>query len=501
MILSQIGLISWVCRDTLKNLNLRGCEKVHLPKLLAATAFEIMTLISENIHANHRAILPSNYVREGYETLSTTLYFSSLGNSVSKMMSVDNQRQDLVGISQRYHQRWEQTYLRERSQRSSREPRIFGKLEQLDLSLIGNRGIRLDGCIAIIAWLNGGRLRHVNLAGLESVLQTDLAVLAITSRDNLQSLTTSLSYVVEPATDNALSAFFFAMKNISDLDLSHCNFWGDDYDSNFAGGDVAVFLATLTNLRSLRLDYSNISGPTLRGVIAKSRKLLKLSVRGCSNITSNSLTLRNQQLGFLELDCRDVEMDLSLSTLRGICPHMLRLNNRCTSLGSKMLKLHRTSFLWRVGSMQRVGKKSKTKKRKRSGDGGVALSATNENTSADNNESYTHGANCCTILKTGFSSTNDTEQEMYCCTTCKIENGHFVCFNCVKQCHQGHDVFSVGTGFGYCDCCIFSTCQCLDRDFDETTEYDDNVSIVNAVSGLAEVFERQFDPSDMRREG
>ena len=225
MILSQIGLISWVCRDTLKNLNLRGCEKVHLPKLLAATAFEIMTLISENIHANHRAILPSNYVREGYETLSTTLYFSSLGNSVSKMMSVDNQRQDLVGISQRYHQRWEQTYLRERSQRSSREPRIFGKLEQLDLSLIGNRGIRLDGCIAIIAWLNGGRLRHVNLAGLESVLQTDLAVLAITSRDNLQSLTTSLSYVVEPATDNALSAFFFAMKNISDLDLSHCNFW------------------------------------------------------------------------------------------------------------------------------------------------------------------------------------------------------------------------------------------------------------------------------------
>ena len=83
--------------------------------------------------------------------------------------------------------------------------------------------------------------------------------------------------------------------------------------------------------------------------------------------------------------------------------------------------------------MQRAGKKSKTMERKRSGVGGVALSATNENTSADN-ESYTPGTtNCCTILKTGFSSTNDTENEMYCCTTCKIEYCHFVYYNCVKQ--------------------------------------------------------------------
>ena len=46
---------------------------------------------------------------------------------------------------------------------------MFGCLEHLDISLIGQKtGTRLDGCLAVIAWLNGGRLKHVDFDGRES---------------------------------------------------------------------------------------------------------------------------------------------------------------------------------------------------------------------------------------------------------------------------------------------------------------------------------------------
>lgn len=46
---------------------------------------------------------------------------------------------------------------------------MFGCLEHLDISLIGQKtGATLKGCLAVIAWLNGGRLKHVELDGRES---------------------------------------------------------------------------------------------------------------------------------------------------------------------------------------------------------------------------------------------------------------------------------------------------------------------------------------------
>ena len=148
----------------------------------------------------------------------------------------------------------------------------------------------------------------------------------------------------------------------------------------------------------------------------------------------------------------------STPSLRKHFPTLLKLNNRCTALGTKLLKAHQTSYLWRVG-----GSCALSRKRKRSNT--TATTADNESSAPrDGNDIL---FNCCSILRTGFSTSDETEQEMFSCLTCGIEAGRFVCLNCSGQCHEGHDVRSVGCGHGYCDCCIFSTCKCLNRDEEE----------------------------------
>jgi len=466
------GLISYICRDTLKSLNLRGCEKVHLPKLLALAAFDLSTLINDNVD-NHQAILPPNYVRS-HDTISKRQYYSNLFNSMKIMFRVvdDDTMADWIESSRshmsRYktlEQQWRESYWNEstdqqqqqqqQQQQEEEESPFFGKLEQLDISLIGNRSIRLEGCLATIAWLNGGRLRHVNTSGLDSVLQSDLAILASTSQENLQSLSTSASSIDEPLPpgdpsyhSQHLIAFFYSMR-CRDLDLSHCQRF--------------MLSATLNNLRSLKLDYNNgIQGNNLQALLATSTKLLRLSIRGCPNIRSNDLCLGKHMylgdnqppLGLLELDCRDINMSfLPLSRLREIYPRLLKLNNRLTPLGSKKIQAHRSNFLWRVGEEPKA-----SRKRKGSGDRATTTTST---ASIGDDRPTAAASNCCTILSTAFSQCKDTEQEMFACLDCKIESGHFVCTTCVKQCHEGHETYSVGSGVGYCDCCIFSSCKCL----------------------------------------
>lgn len=99
-----VGLISYICRDTLKSLNLRGCEGVHLPKLLMATGFDILTLMNESIGNDHRAILPRNFDGDP-ETISTSVWFAALYKSIGGMMSsVPNDLERTIAISQRYRQ-------------------------------------------------------------------------------------------------------------------------------------------------------------------------------------------------------------------------------------------------------------------------------------------------------------------------------------------------------------------------------------------------------------
>ena len=149
-------------------------------------------------------------------------------------------------------------------------------------------------------------------------------------------------------------------------------------------------------------------------------------------------------------------MDVPLAEVKKVCPRLLRINNRCTPLGTTMLRAHRSAFLWRIGTSDNTT--SKSKKRTRSGD-----SVAPENAPSNDMAVESSFTDSCSLLRTAFSSAKETEQEIYACRTCFVGSNRFVCLACARRCHAGHDVFSVGSSCGYCDCCIFTECQCLKR--------------------------------------
>ena len=65
---------------------------------------------------------------------------------------------------------------------------MFGKLEHLDIGHIGESGYKISGCLAAIAWLNGGYIRELNIAGLEKITTVELNLLAMCSGERLQVL-------------------------------------------------------------------------------------------------------------------------------------------------------------------------------------------------------------------------------------------------------------------------------------------------------------------------
>ena len=322
---------------------------------------------------------------------------------------------------------------------------MFGQLEVLDLGNVGNDNIHLEGCLATIAWLNGGKLKEVDLEGLKTVSHFDVSVLCSTARVNIRRL--NASAMTDLPSEHSSCFFFHTMKNISELDLSGYNHWS---------GNSGVAIVFLDQLKSLKLDDTNIKEAILVTVLTKCKNLLRLSVRGCTGLTSSKLCaakLVNNYLRLLELDCRRINLDTPLWKIQRVYPSLLKLNNRCTELGKKRARAHQARFSWRVGARELHGG-GKGKKRKRDG------SVTNSSNKLDVlNEGIF--ANRCSILSTGFSCSKSSEQEMFGCKTCSIGFGNFVCLACSKKCHEGHDVFSVGYGLGCCDCCIFSSCQCI----------------------------------------
>ncbi|KAL7541280.1 hypothetical protein ACHAWF_006911 [Thalassiosira exigua] len=164
-----VGLVSYLCRGTLKSLNLRGCQGVCLPALLAATSYDIMTLVRENTNDNRQAILPRNFVGNP-ESLSTDIWFSALQKSMDAFRSMGGYR-ELVRKSRHNMKEYkclEKEWKGEFSLGERKEGNIFGRLENLDIGLI-DQTYRIWGCLATIAWLNGGRLRQIDLTGGESL--------------------------------------------------------------------------------------------------------------------------------------------------------------------------------------------------------------------------------------------------------------------------------------------------------------------------------------------
>ena len=443
-----VGLIAYTCRDTLKQLNLRGCVGVNLPTLLMGYAFKISNLLRDG---DFQQVLPPNLVGDS-DGLSIENFARALNIAVSGMMT-NSDSPRTIAASLIYHAEFKRMdaefkrilqsmgRARARADDERGEYSMFDRLEHLDISLIGNRHIRLEGCIATIAWLSGGRLEHINLCGLQGVMPSDLSVLACLSQHRLKSVYVSSSL---QAISDSMADFYCAAQHLSVLDLSCCDIPKDNQ----------ISMSDLTHLRCLKLDHSNIVNSVVFMMICRLRQLISLSVRGCTNITSRGLILRQPETlepwGLLELDCRDIEMDRPLSEVRMAYPSLLKLNNRCTALGTTMLQAHRSRYLWRVGM---INPHDHTL---RSDDSGIEGEV--------DGCSFTNG--CCTIFQTGLSQAVDTEQEMFACKTCGVTFGHFICFVCAEKCHVGHDIFSVGTGCGYCDCCVYtSSCQCLPSGF------------------------------------
>ena len=188
--------------------------------------------------------------------------------------------------------------------------------------------------------------------------------------------------------------------------------------------------------------------------MVKCQNLLRLSVRNCRRVTSKRLCgakAVNTNLRLLELDCRNVNLDVPLAKVQKFHNFLLALNGRYTELGRQQMTAHRTQFLRRIGA-----KVSKSRKRKRSEvESGTASNAKSS-------------CNCCTLQFTGFSHSPDTEQEMYICKTCSIDFGRFLCSACARTCHKGHDVVYIGTGRGFCDCTIQGQCMLIGREDQES---------------------------------
>ena len=311
---------------------------------------------------------------------------------------------------------------------------------------MGREETRLEGCLATIAWLNGGKLKQIDLEGLTSVSHFDISVLGSTSCNNLKRL--DCSAMTDVPSDNSSCFFFQSMKNIRELDLSNCKHWGIN--------SKGVALVFLTNLRSLKVDHTDIRDSVLVTFLTKCKHLLRLSAVGCKEFSSTRLCaakLVNRDLNLLELDIRHTKLDSPLWKIQQMYRSLLRLNGRLTEKGSKMLKAHQLNYAWRVGAREVKGSKSKKRKRDGTTAGKIIVPSDGGKISF---------ANCCSILSTGLSYSKGCEQEMYGCKTCGIDFGNFVCMACTKQCHEGHEVFSVGYGTGCCDCCLFSDCRCLD---------------------------------------
>eukprot|EP00970_Alexandrium_tamarense_P004747 scaffold784_cov173-Alexandrium_tamarense.AAC.2 len=459
-----VGIIAYLCRNTLRCLNLSGCERVNLPLLMAHHSYKIMSMIRARLqNNNHQAIAPPNFVGD-LDRGFVRSYLSSLCRALQAMyqeQSFLEMRHVSDGLMQdikKFDERW--TNPNGWTDTDS-DVRLFGKLEKLDISLIGSRGMNLSGCVATIAWLNGGRLKEISLRGLESVGGADIEVLIKTCGQRLKTIDVVSAISSPPKEPN----LFLSMSNITELNLSCCHRWISSMEGYT--GVLNLSATSLSRLRILRLDYLDIKDATLFCLLKDNKHLLRLSVTGCPNVSSSVVGDSSEICTrLLDLDVRGIDMNMTLSDLREAFPSLLRLNNRCTPLGKKMMEQHVRMERWRVGGREKSVRSAKRKRDKKStASNDTAPDATNNTTTQAATAACTTN-NICSLSRTGFCNSKDTEQQMYRCKTCSIQFGRFVCITCAKECHDGHDVCRVGYGPGYCDCCLLSDCKCLESEDD-----------------------------------
>ena len=441
-----VAIIAFVCRSTLRCLGLNGCVSVKLSILLYDHA---LTLANE--------LMDWRESGEDYMSLRGRMTGSSDDNaflSASYLQALIGallplrdgpiftswrlESDRVMGLCKEYEANWANDYGR----KTKNEALLFGRLEKLDVSYAFSYAYPHSyGEVALISWLNKGQLREICMSGL-SLSRDVISALALASGPRLRCLEISSGRSVRPRQSIALTS----LRGVTELDLSCC----DNLIDN-----TSIFEEM--NLRSLKLDHLQIEGCNLEQFLLTTNRLLHLSVQGCVNLKISIFTnvkAHNSGLDLLELDARDVSMDVPLRLIRDAFPSLLKLNNRSTKVGMERIRQHQEEHHIRVGARERLSGGANKRKRHESLDVGY-------NTVAG----FSSSLSCCSIRMTGFSKADCTEQEMFGCKTCHIEFGRFVCFACSSVCHQslGHEVYSIGYGPGYCDCSIFSDCLCIQQ--------------------------------------
>ena len=449
-----VAILCYVRRSTLRCLSLCGCQSVNLLILLYSHAMACPLVNNWNARRNEPAY---EQIIENFSNLPflTPAYVRAIRDALHPLMngaiSTDAfaKSEELIRLSKEYEERWSNQHGWTNSH--SDEQSIFGQLEKLDISnsfpmrkLAANPP--LDRALAALTWLNRGKLREINMSGL-SISPNVVSALAFASGPLLKCL--EVSSLVDVGSTNFFGfntvlpwTSLDCVKSVFELDLSCC--------------DVLINSRTelheMENLRSLKLNHLPIEDSNLHTLLSTTKRLLYLSVQGCKALNVSILMnakASNSDLNLLELDVREACMDIPLSKIRASFPTLLKLNNRCTEVGTERIQLHNQSYRWRIGERSRA-----SNKRKRA----------NQLTYRHVINSLSLSLSCCSIQFTGLSKTDASAQEMFGCKTCQIEFGRFVCMACSNACHiaLGHEVYSVGYVHGYCDCSILSDCKCIE---------------------------------------
>lgn len=461
-----VAIVSYICRSTLRCLSLHGCESVQLAYLLYSHAMSCpLNVIVQwrESEEDDLSVLRRNLTIGGNNDENSFLTPAYVDVFIKALQPLSDgpafarerrRSENLMRLCREYEERWGQRYgWAERHDEHS----LFGQLEKLDLSNTAPKYSRLVEPVlmrtfAIISWLNKGKLREINLSGL-AVPPDVVSALAFASGSCLRCIEVSSMLDTHIPTSRPWASLI-CVRGVCELDLSCCS----------ALINNSTNISEMENLRSLRLDNLLIRDYNVEpmGFLSNTKRLLHLSIKGCTRLKVSVLTkakAQNPDLNLLELDVRDVLMDVPLSTIRVAYPTLLKLNNRCTELGTSRIQQHRLNYQWRVGARERNSRVSNKRKRGKSQNASQSPVVDSAPLSLD----------CCSLQLTGFSKADCTEQEMFGCKTCNIEFGRFVCMACSKACHSalGHEVFSIGYGPGYCDCSILSnTCMCI-KDLDE----------------------------------
>ena len=439
-----LGILAWVRRDSLRKLNVCGC-KVKLPILLYVECHNIATVLRDI--DDPREAIPPNMI-DGYNpNIGTHQCLNELKNATAEMISDHGDEvrlrcsADLMESIKSFGRRNGFVEF----DNASSSIGLFGRLEELHIELRQHPHYKSQGCIAAIAWLNGGRLKTLKLVHSAPVSIHDLSVLHRMCGPRLKTFEI-----------DAFVSFAFVRGShvlqmpwstgLRELDLSHSSVLGKHM------GNLS-FLSELHKLRMLKLDCLDVIEDGLHDYLSNTKTLLRLSVQHCSTIRCSNLLAAitaNEDLKLLDLDAREINMDCLLLQLRQTCPSLLRLNNRSTEIGKCRTREHVRRERWRTGAKDNHIGPSAGQKRLRNGH-----IETNEDEDTDS------FSNVCSLFHTGFSQKSDTEQEFFSCETCNIDFGRVICLTCVKKCHMSHKTKFVGLNSGYCDCCILSECLCM----------------------------------------